>query len=332
MAKNKAIILDDGDLYSIEKKILIEHFGAEKAKELLQEENTPRSKKKNKVNNKNVTEKKSGANDGKMKIIISRKGFDVANGGMASPIMPDGSLLSFPIPSRDKNTFSDFVFNGKDYKKIINELKPDNKLKNCHLDPDIRKSAHKKLPSNWRPVFGQCDAAQSHLENQGVKENDLFLFFGWFKKTEEVNGSYRYQRGAKDLHVLYGYLQIGKIVQGKDVLQYPWHPHSYVASLNTMYVASEKLVIDGKDTGLPGAGVFKFSDELVLTYPGMSKSRWKLPDFFKEVNISCHTKDSFKPEGYFQSVPIGQEFVVSESTQVTEWAKKLILDNVDLGK
>lgn len=332
MGKNKAIILDDDDWYSVEKKILTKHFGAEEAKKLLEEDNEPKSKQKKKVKKENAVEKKSAVNTGKMKIIISRKGFDVANGGMASPIMPDGSLLSFPIPSKDKKTFSDLVFNGKDYKKLIDELKPGTKLHNCHIDPDIRKSAHKKLPSNWEPVFGQFDAAESHLENQGVKENDLFLFFGWFKKAEEVNGAYRYQRGAKDLHVLYGYLQIGKIVQGKDVLQYPWHPHSYVAPSNTMYVASEKLVIDGVDTGLPGAGVFKYSDDLVLTYPGMSKSRWKLPDFFKEVTISCHTKDSFKPEGYFQSVPIGQEFVVSESPKVTEWAKKIIMENVDLEK
>lgn len=34
-----------------------------------------------------------------MKIILSRKGFDSSYGGYPSPILPDGSLLSIPIPS-----------------------------------------------------------------------------------------------------------------------------------------------------------------------------------------------------------------------------------------
>jgi hypothetical protein len=33
-----------------------------------------------------------------MKVILSRKGFDSASGGMPSPILPDGTLISLPIP------------------------------------------------------------------------------------------------------------------------------------------------------------------------------------------------------------------------------------------
>lgn len=33
-----------------------------------------------------------------MKIILSRKGFDSSVGGVASPLFPDGTLLSLPIP------------------------------------------------------------------------------------------------------------------------------------------------------------------------------------------------------------------------------------------
>ena len=36
----------------------------------------------------------------RMRLILSRKGFDSANGGCPSPIFPDGSMLSLPIPSR----------------------------------------------------------------------------------------------------------------------------------------------------------------------------------------------------------------------------------------
>ena len=34
-----------------------------------------------------------------MKIILSRKGFDSANGGAASPLFDDGSAVSLPIPA-----------------------------------------------------------------------------------------------------------------------------------------------------------------------------------------------------------------------------------------
>ena len=42
-----------------------------------------------------------------MKVILSRKGFDSANGGIASPILEDGAIVSFPIPAPDKNTACD---------------------------------------------------------------------------------------------------------------------------------------------------------------------------------------------------------------------------------
>jgi hypothetical protein len=35
-----------------------------------------------------------------MKIILSRKGFDSGSGGCPSPIFPDGSLMSLPIPDK----------------------------------------------------------------------------------------------------------------------------------------------------------------------------------------------------------------------------------------
>ena len=34
-----------------------------------------------------------------MKVILSRKGFDSVNGKMPSAIMPNGDLVSMPIPS-----------------------------------------------------------------------------------------------------------------------------------------------------------------------------------------------------------------------------------------
>ena len=267
-----------------------------------------------------------------MKIILSRKGFDSENGGIASPILSDGSMISLPIPSNDPSCFDDLKYNGKTYQDLIDELRL-GKVKtignHCHLDPDIRKEITNR-PKDWKPIFGQCDAAETHLENQGVKEGDLFLFFGWFKKTGEESGRISFLHGAENIHAIYGYLQIGEIVKGKDVTKYSWHPHAaYPGGNNTMYVASEKLIINGVDMGIPGSGTLKYSEDLVLTYRGMSRTKWKLPEFFKEVPISYHTKDSFKPLGYFQSAHKGQEFVVGESDKVTDWAKRIIENNIN---
>lgn len=273
-----------------------------------------------------------------MKVIISRKGFDVENGGTPSPVMPDGAMISFPIPQNDHMGYEYLGYKGQKYMDIWKQLKP--KQKNfeicCHMDPDLIESnrLYNKY-DDWKPIFGQAGAAQSHLENQGVTVGDLFLFFGWFRQTEEKNGKLQYKRGSKDAHMIYGYLQIGEIVTGKDVEKFWWHPHSDYydperTTNNTMYIATDKLVIDGVETGLPGAGVLKYSNEVVLTMPGQTRSRWLLPEFFKNVSISHHSADSFKPEGYFQTVRIGQEFVISESEEVTNWAKSIIVNNIDL--
>ena len=56
-----------------------------------------------------------------MKIILSRKGFDSANGGIVSPIMEDGTLISFPIPSDDKDNFEDLIYDGQSYTKILQD-------------------------------------------------------------------------------------------------------------------------------------------------------------------------------------------------------------------
>lgn len=51
----------------------------------------------------------------------------------------------------------------------------------AHLDPDMDRDAISREPG-WQPLFGQVDAARSHLINQGVQKGDLFLMFGWFSK------------------------------------------------------------------------------------------------------------------------------------------------------
>ena len=156
-----------------------------------------------------------------MKIILSRKGFDSSNGKQPNPIMPDGTLLSLPIPDKDgNNTFDSLLWDGVSYYDIISSLKPKTKLQPkdyCHLDPDLRKELKDRLPG-WMPAFGQAGSALTHLRNHGVTEGDLFLFYGWFKETEVINGKLAYKKGARDLHVIYAYMQIVNLETDEDWL------------------------------------------------------------------------------------------------------------------
>ncbi len=278
-----------------------------------------------------------------MKIILSRKGFDSSYGGYPSPILPNGKMVSLPIPSEDFIKYSDLKVDDKQiyfdlmkqlkskirYDKEWHELTKDTE---CHLDPDICAwiiQRHK----DWKPCFGQINQAQSHLLNKGVKENDLFLFFGWFKKTIIKNGTLQFDKSAPNLHIIFGYLQVGEILQMNNKIKIPdWmqsHPHARDEERkqnpsNTIYIARDNLTWDKNKSG---AGIFKFNMNLVLTKLGFSRSKWELPAFFEKVKISRHSEKSWKEEGYFKSVDIGQEFVIEDNKDVENWAKQIINKN-----
>jgi hypothetical protein len=266
-----------------------------------------------------------------MRVILSRKGFDSKFGGGPSPILPDGRMLSFPIPSSDELKWDFIQWNKeKTYWDLMTELglAKKHKKKNCHLDPDIAKSAKNRL-SGWRGAFGQLGAAQTHLASQGVEPGDLFLFFGWFRQTELHNGIIRYVRGAPDIHAIFGFLQIESILTNQDLRNPPgWlvdHPHCLARRLaakdNRIYLASEKF---SADKSLPGYGTFQFNDDVRLTKTGLSRSKWGLdPSIFSKVQISYHSKNNWK-DGYFDSAKIGQEFVIQTNSKVSDWATDLI--------
>jgi len=272
-----------------------------------------------------------------MQIILSRKGFDSKNGGQPSPILPDGTILTLPIPAKDGTIlFSDLKHKGKTYFEIITELKPNSKIKEnytCHLDPDLKKDITKR-DGKWAPLFGQHGGSQTHLKNEGVKKGDLFLFFGWFKETEYQNGRMTFKKNAIDLHVLFGYLQVGAIFSDISLLpkEFKYHPHAQKKFLdkknNNIYKASETLSFL---PSIDGAGCFNFNEELILTKKGHTRGRWALPFFFRNIKISHHNKNSFVDD-YFQSAPIGQEFVIEENDEVTEWAKNIIIKGTKTSK
>jgi hypothetical protein len=262
-----------------------------------------------------------------MKVVLSRKGFDSQYGRIPSPILPDGTLLSLPIPTSESGCrFSELHHGDLQYSDLIVTLGGDEGQANgcCHLDPDLRPGrAH-----GWVPAFGQTGAAQTHLANQGVGIGDLFLFFGRFRQTEYADdGRLRYVRGAAVQHIAFGYLQVGQIVQGQDVRDYPWHPHAENPDPlpnNTIYVASDRLAL----AEAPGADVLDYRQDRVLSVPGNSPSRWQVLGWMKDTTISYHRPASIK-DGYFQSAAKGQEFVVDVTPSVREWATAIVSTSPD---
>ena len=272
-----------------------------------------------------------------MKIILSRKGFDSSSGGHASPILPDGKMLSLPISVVSDNLAYREILapDGRTYEQIIQELDTGAKFarQGAHLDPDLDENARPRRPG-WRPAFGTSRSPAGHLENHSVSEGDLFLFFGWFQHTEDINGQLRFRGNTKNgFHAIFGYLEIGEIIPANEGLPLPnWlHDHPNVMpyrrkmSKNRIYVATEKLSFHNS---LPGGGAFQFDERKMLTKKGVSnRSYWDLdPKIFRHVKISYHSENSWK-ERYFQSAGRGQEFVIHADEGVIIWASNLIKDS-----
>jgi hypothetical protein len=149
-------------------------------------------------------------------------------------------------------------------------------------------------------TFGQDSGSQTELKD--LREGDLFLFFGWFRKADEFStGYFRFAANGPDVHAIWGWLQIAerldlpaKLSRAQEIANH--HPHvSYAAKRNPncLYVGRKNL------TFLPnyaGAGTFpKFQDRLRLSDSQMDlrprkrlRSRWRLPAFFKNVQMTHH--------------------------------------------
>ena len=261
-----------------------------------------------------------------MKVVFSRKGFDSGYGGMPSPILPDGTMLSMPIPSPgDKVRYDDLSHDGVSYADIIKQLKATNPVVdvNCHLDPDIRPEIIERM-DGWKPAFGQIDAARTHLCNKGVGIGDLFLFFGWFRKTEYKNGKLTYTGPSSGFHAIYGYMQVGEIIEKESDIP-EWlktHPHAFNyrwEKNNAIYLAADRLSLN---PSMPGAGCFQFTQNHKLTKDGCSRSVWNLPDFFRDIPITYNAK-AWKEDG-FHSAAKGQEFVFAANDKAEEWIKTLL--------
>ena len=268
-----------------------------------------------------------------MKVILSRKGFDSANGKISSPIFEDGTMISFPIPSNDTDTYDSLEYCGTTYSKILSDLRYKGGAR-CHIDPDLDDARRVRKFPEWIPAFGQISSSASYLKNIGIKEGDMFLFFGNFHKVKLVSGSYTYCRRTgdffcdKDLQVIWGYLQVGKIIESpKEQEQLWWHPHSCKSrtsnSTNIIFAASDKLSFDKSK---PGAGLLSFDEKRVLTAKGCNKATWKVNSVYDDKHILANRKNNAKDssQGIYYA-GIWQELGLSESEECSSWAKSIIV-------
>jgi hypothetical protein len=285
-----------------------------------------------------------------MKLVLSRKGFDSEAGGCASPIFEDNSMVSLPIPfPNSKRLMSEATSSNPNFGKgdVLAELTQrradrwrQSAKSTVHLDPYLGRDKA-TAPKGWMPAFGQDDTAQRHLENEGVGEGDLFLFCGWFRQIEVWNKQCRYRPGSPDVHVLFGWLQIGEVIRVDDNFsphgKHHWlndHPHVQDRHLmkpnNTIYVASDHLDLDGLNNFAGGGKFAGFHERLRLTAPDAQKrTDWLLPSWFHPSADTTPTLSYHRPKANnprqgrwaldgepgvsstrLRSVSRGQEFVI----------------------
>ncbi|WNJ18590.1 hypothetical protein [Pontibacter sp. G13] len=272
------------------------------------------------------------------KLILSRKGFDSTNGGIPSPIVA-GIPISLPIPQADTGIGYDEISfpTLPNMAMALRQLKAKHKAPTAHLDPDVFKDSIPNRHPDWKPIFGQHGAAWSHLLKEGVGVGDLFLFFGWFRDAEWEEGRLRFVPDAPDVHVLYGYLEVGEmwdLDQSGAPVWAAYHPHIRFREAyrggNGLFVGAESSSFwEGKS----GAGLWEYDPRRQLTADGARlRSQWMLPAcFFDGVHckLSYHRKREGIPNpqlpGYrrMTAVARGQEFVVEMNPEIRDWVCSL---------
>jgi hypothetical protein len=281
-----------------------------------------------------------------MRIILSRKGFDssAGSGGVPSPIFPDGRMLSLPIPDRNASVSYGSIrdANGDSIGPLVENLTAGRKRWipsdwKAHIDPDLGWHSLDR-EGDWGPIFGQQGAAQSHLKNQGVCEGDVFVFFGLFREVELRDDGCRYVAGTRPKHVIFGWMQIGRMCSGEalrdsECFRYHSHVARTYSGANVVYIAGDRLVLNGHDIAL-GAGLFEsYNPKLQLTAPDHNTSVWSLPMCFypgdRASSLSYHGDISrwtvLADDVLLRSVGKGQEFVLDcdDYPGVCEWVEGL---------
>ncbi len=279
-----------------------------------------------------------------MKIILSRKGLDSENGGYPSPIMPDGRMMPLPIPScGEHSNFSEICSASGVPADLLSQLSRGrfNPRRQAHLDPDLRRNTVPRR-RGWRALYGAGEGGGATvLRNKEVGRGDLFLFFGWFRQTMHVDGCVRYMQGAPDIHALFGWMHVDRVVDASKGCpeDMPWGTYfsHFVWRSGTVFVASKKCTLAGASSTTLGAGTFTmFRDGLQLTAPKHTRSVWTLPKWFwpgkDKPALGYHeNRKRWQRKGgrvILQSAARGQEFVLDTAhyPAAEEWARNLIED------
>ena len=289
------------------------------------------------------------------KLILSRKGFDSKNGGCPSPIFPDRTMYSLPVPGHDDEVpihYRDLRHGNINIGQVVEGLTSGrHKARDlAGLDPDVRQDAVPRY-DGWRGLFGQLGASQTHLANQWVDKGDVFLFFGLFRRVHETHAGWRFIRSAPKLHMLWGWLQIEQVCKVDDIRhdeKFDWATYHCQFSRsgdprNTLYVATDQLDLTDTVTA-PGAAVFpRFDERLVLTDPGGSVSKWRLPRWFypddSKTPLTYFPRELWRQDGdfaYVQRRGPGQEFVLDllQYPEAAGWLSGLVRDfgAIDAGR
>jgi hypothetical protein len=259
------------------------------------------------------------------KIILSRKGYDDQYGGKPSPILPDGTMLSFPIPlsdTKEEGLYSgELIFKNKSLSEYFSALGHKETNRRHHVDPDIYGFSGKQSMG----TFGQAGAALGHLDNQNVGKGDIFLFFGTFCKTTILTNGLQYEK-MHPVHALFGYLFVERRVTMDEIDNEPelfWlkaHPHYRNRHLGD-YAKANAIYIGGD------CGYFRFSNRLQLTKPGYLKSFWELPVAFANIKMTYHEKVEKQLSSdrvAFTSVAKGQEFVFEHTAEIEPWLRDVL--------
>lgn len=305
------------------------------------------------------------------KVVLSRKGLDLASGHGYSPFDPEtGKYIVLPIPEGEiggnigKGTRFEGIkllpnylsgINVPNLRDLINhellhygsETKKEIREKYAHFDPWLGPCPWLTAQSNHHVgAFGQANAAQSHLANQGVGIGSLFLFFTRFKPIKGRHNKLGFNMDVnKGAYFLYGWLKVGTIAQkykdidNREIKQR--HPHGAKHDFvdndrkdrNTIYIA-DNLLFNGSST--PGCGYFpRLTKSLLLTSEERSEtpSMWELPGFFFDSRPTYLKSRDWQrsADGLTCTVSSGgrgQEFVFEESKAFWQWFKNLLQKNL----
>lgn len=253
-----------------------------------------------------------------MKVILSRKGFDSSYGGFPSIILPDGKMISFPIPEKKyrnniKEQIIKYHFTEDELKNIL-DLFGKRKIKmpsapqglepkDCifHLDPSIQnmditmtyideenKKNKIQLNLNEKKIgaLGQSGAAAGHLVNNKISPSDLtkeepalFLFFGLFQETNK-----ELEPIKKPFHAIWGYLISYAAIDISNNPLIPVELKSHPHFINRKTYEKRNIIFYG-DT----CGTFKFDvnhkEYLQLTKKGSDNlTNWKIQNLWKKMD------------------------------------------------